>query len=184
MWNNTTLYTGASRHCCAPDSRAILHLGALQIPHWIGLDWMSPKPSKNRVSGGSTNLFASVVDATQLDQPDLLYGTKSPAEKGNDFLKLMSRLRWVGLPVELLQYLENLSSECCTCVKWRDCWSDMFTLQLTLVSDKGRLYLRCYSMFMLMIWPVWVTLIATYLLLCTLMVSFIVAIRYSPAKSV
>ena len=40
------------------------------------------------------------------------------------FMKLMNR----RIPVELLQCLENLIPECCACVKWHDCWSDMFTV--------------------------------------------------------
>jgi len=40
------------------------------------------------------------------------------------FLKLMNR----HIPVELLQCLENFLSECNACVKWHDCWSDMFTV--------------------------------------------------------
>ena len=38
------------------------------------------------------------------------------------FIKLMKRL----IPTELLEILENWLSECFACVRWNNCWSDMF----------------------------------------------------------
>jgi len=35
------------------------------------------------------------------------------------------------IPVELLQCLENFFSECNACVKWHECWSDMFTVNFS-----------------------------------------------------
>jgi len=38
------------------------------------------------------------------------------------FVKLMKRY----IPVELLKYLEYWFTDCAACVKWHDCWSDVF----------------------------------------------------------